>query len=102
MKIMKDLMYHVGRVHCPVHGHGSVRFCEGNRVTSCYLGWACMAEQDNVLTCNRRALWTSIELIKDPDVLALAKLCWNAHHEDAAIEVAPPLPGKDSVELAAC
>ena len=69
MKNVKSLYFHLGRIHCPAHGHLDIQF----GVAAGTLGWACMAQLPNGTTCRNRAKWTSCSSIRDDEIRALAE-----------------------------
>ncbi len=75
MKHVKGLYYHLGRLHCPVHGHTYVDFVTGqaNPASPVHsVKWVCTAPLPSGGACQNRATFSSFEQIRDTEVRTLA------------------------------
>jgi hypothetical protein len=68
MRNIKSLYFHLGRMHCPAHGHSYIAFS----TVFGTLGWACTAYLPDGSQCTNRARWTTCDSIRDNEVRALA------------------------------
>jgi hypothetical protein len=77
MKYVKGLYFHVGQLHCPVHGHAHIKFGSLPEQSG-LISWWCSATMPDGTGCQNHATWSSIASIGDPDVRTLAVTAMNA------------------------